>query len=153
MPLGAENEASARSQIEAIVLTLVDSWNNHDMVTYASQFTDDADFVNVVGMHWHGRRQIEQMHIAVHNTIFRNSSLRSLGHSIRFLGEDDVALLHVNWEMSGQEPVPGLKFEGVRRGVLSGVLVQKDARWLITAFQNTDIVDVAVPGVGGPKPS
>ena len=41
--------------VSAVVTTVVDAWNRHDMKAYSALFTEDADFVNVVGMHFRGR--------------------------------------------------------------------------------------------------
>jgi len=54
--------------IETVVSAVVDAWNRHGMKAYAAQFTEDADFVNVVGMHFRGRPQIEAVHIDLHRT-------------------------------------------------------------------------------------
>jgi uncharacterized protein (TIGR02246 family) len=146
----AAPSTDAQTQIAGVVAALAESWNRHDMNTYGAQFTEDADFVNVVGMHWKGRAEITARHEDVHRTIFRNSTLRTLGYSLRLLAPG-VVLAHINWEMSGHEPPPGAPFSAaVRHGVISGVFVEQGGRWLITAFQNTDIVPIAFPG-GGKK--
>ncbi len=116
------------------------------MAAYASQFTEDADFVNVIGMHWRGRGEIEARHVDVHRTIFRNSTLRTLDYSLRLLSPG-VVLAHINWEMSGHENPPGANFApGVRHGVITGVFVEQEGRWLIAAFHNTDVVPITLPG-------
>ena len=55
---------------------------------------EDADFVNVIGMHWRGRPEIEARHADVHRTIFRNSKLRMLEQSLRPLGPG-IVLAHI----------------------------------------------------------
>jgi len=62
MPTTTEPTADAKAQIANVVAALVDSWNRHDMATYAAQFTENADFVNVLGMHYGGRPEIEARH-------------------------------------------------------------------------------------------
>ena len=66
------HSAEAKSKVETVLADLQESWNRHDMVTFAAQFTQDADFVNVLGMHLRGRSAIEAQHIAIHKTVFRN---------------------------------------------------------------------------------
>jgi uncharacterized protein (TIGR02246 family) len=85
--------ADTVSKIEAVIAALSESWNCHDMVAYASHFTENADFINILGMHWRGRPAIEAQHIAIHETIFRNSQLQELNHTIRFL-TPEVAVAH-----------------------------------------------------------
>jgi uncharacterized protein (TIGR02246 family) len=139
--------SEAKSKVEAVLAALQDSWNRHDMVTFAAQFTQDADFVNVLGMHLGGRPAIEAQHIAIHKTVFRNSQLRTLGQSVRLLGPQ-VAVAHLDWEMTGHESpaVEGWKLPAVRKGVLTAVLVAESDNWRITALHNTDTVPV--PGMG-----
>jgi len=130
--------------IETVVSAVVDAWNRHDMKAYAAQFTEDADFVNVVGMHFRGRPQIEAVHIDLHRTIFRNSNLRSVNTTVRPVN-DQVAMAHVAWEMTGAEGLPGWNVPELRKGMMSLVLVLRGDRWLITAAQNTDVVPLELP--------
>ncbi len=138
--------AAAISEIEKVLAALPESWNRHDMVAYASQFSENADFVNILGMHWQGRPAIEAQHITIHKTVFRNSQLRALNHSIRFL-TPAVAVAHVNWEMTGHEIPVTKEWQPAekRRGILTAVLVPEGDTWRITALHNTDIVPI--PGM------
>ena len=137
----------AKSKIEAVLAAIPETWNRHDMAAYASHFTEDADFVNILGMHWRGRVAIEAQHVDIHKTVFRNSQLRTLGHTIRFL-TPEVAIAHLNWQMTGHEtgPVKGWQPAAVRTGVLTAVLIPEGDVWRITAMHNTD--SVPVPGLG-----
>ena len=144
MPARPELSADVQSQIAIIISALTDSWNRHDMTTYAAQFTDDADFVNAIGMHWRGRPEIEARHADVHRSIFRNSRLQTLDYSLRLLAPG-VVLAHIRWEMTGHESPPGAKFSDVRHGVITSVFVEHDGHWRIAAFHNTDIIPMALP--------
>ena len=144
MEIGAQTSAEAKSQVEAVVKALIESWNAHDMTVYGAQFADDADFVNVLGMHWRGRSEIERLHAELHRTIFRNSSLRLEDYSVRPLGPG-ILLAHVKWEMRGHESPPGAPFAEIRHGMITAVFVEKEERWLISALQNTEIVPVPWP--------
>jgi len=146
MPTTSEPSAEAKAQIASVIAALSDSWNQHDMAAYGAQFADDADFVNVVGMHWNGREEITARHEEVHRSIFRNSTLRTLDYSLRLLSPG-IVLAHIRWEMTGHEAPPGAPFSAdARRGIITGVFVEQAGRWLIAAFQNTDIVPIALPG-------
>src|SRR5580704_6616525 len=57
------NNPEAKSKIESLLAALHDSWNRHDMAAFASQFAQDADFVNVIGMPLHARPAIEAQHV------------------------------------------------------------------------------------------
>jgi len=130
--------------IETVVSAVVEAWNRHDMKAYAAQFTEDADFVNVVGMHFRGRPQIESVHFDLHRTIFKNSNLRAVNTIVRSVNER-VALAHIAWEMSGAEGLPGWNVPELRKGMMSLVLVRTGDRWRITAAQNTDAVPLELP--------
>ena len=144
MAASAQVPTQAQTEISAIVNALIDSWNSHDMSAYAEQFADDADFVNVLGMHWHGRTLIEERHVEIHKTIFRNSRLRLLNSTLRPLAPG-VVLGHIEWEMTGHDQIPGVPFVPVRKGVITAVFVDKDGRWAIAALQNADCVAVSLP--------
>jgi uncharacterized protein (TIGR02246 family) len=132
-----------KAQVDVVISALTESWNHHDMTAYAAQFTEDADFVNVVGMHCQGRGEIEAQHAHLHRTIFRNSTLPDLNRSVRFLNPG-VALAHVRWEMTGHESLPGWHVPETRYGILTAILVQESDRWRVTAVQNTDIVPLPI---------
>ena len=82
--------------IRDVVAAFEDSWNRHDMETFAELFTEDADFVNVVGLWWKGRPEIKQAHENSHATMFKNSNLSISETSIRFL-KPDVAVVRSEW--------------------------------------------------------
>ncbi len=143
--------ADAQTKIAAVLAALSESWNRHDMVGYASHFCEDADFVNVLGMHVRGRAAIEAQHIAIHKTVFRNSQLEALQQTVRFL-TPEVAVAHVNWQMTGHDTSQTKEWQpgAARKGVLTAVLVPEGDTWRISALHNTD--SVSVPALGaGPK--
>jgi hypothetical protein len=50
-----DDEALVRAHVGKLTTT----WNSHDMKAFAQLFSDDAQFVNVVGMWWKNRSEIE----------------------------------------------------------------------------------------------
>jgi uncharacterized protein (TIGR02246 family) len=78
------------------------AWNTHDMKAIAKLFREDAECINIVGMHWRGRDAIEKAHAAFHETHFKNHQfktdtveLRSLdgGHAIAVVTTTNDAFL------------------------------------------------------------
>jgi uncharacterized protein (TIGR02246 family) len=130
--------------VDIVASAVVEAWNRHDMKAFATHFTEDADFVNVLGMHFRGRPQIEAVHVDLHRTIFKNSNLRAASTTVRLVN-DQVALAHIAWEMTGAEGLSGWNVPDLRKGMLSLVLVRTGDRWLITAAQNTDAVPLELP--------
>lgn len=129
---------------EEIPTAFMDAWNRHDMGALAALFAKDADFVNVVGMWWKSRAEIEAAHTATHATLFRDSRLSGEIASRKELRPGVVAL-HLTWELTGQTAPDGTP-EGPRRGILLFIATEEADGWTIRAAQNTDIV----PGILAP---
>ncbi len=137
----ADDEASAatdRSEIERLAASFTDSWNSHDMAQFARLFAHDADFVNVVGMWWKNREEIEKAHAYSHSTFFKNSRLSGQIAGLKFL-RPDLATVHIPWELVGQIEPDGSVGQP-RKGVLLLVCGKQDGAWHIHTAQNTDIV-------------
>jgi uncharacterized protein (TIGR02246 family) len=144
-------ETPATTKIEGFVHAVIDAWNRHDMRAYAACFTQDADFVNVVGMHWRGRPEIEACHIRLHETVFRDTSLRTLEWTVRFLGPE-VGLVHISWEMTGAVGTENWQVPKVRHGVMTLVLVpaaEAEFGWLATSAHNTEVVPLSMSELDG----
>ena len=98
-PPAAAQEAKSNIQPVAAVLSKEDdqgirktvmgfekAWNTHDMKLLATLFREDAEFVNIVGMHWRGRDAIVAAHTAFHQTMFKNHQMKTDSLEIRLLG-------------------------------------------------------------------
>src|SRR5215469_10695128 len=123
-------------QVRKVLADYTDSWNKHDMQNFAHVFTDDEDYINIVGRHWKG----VQENVAEHAKLFQNRLASTVqtptSVRVRFIRRD-VALVHTTWDVTGWtrpsgEAVPVLK------EITTMVLVKNNGRWLITAFQNTE---------------
>ena len=114
------------------------TWNLHDMDACMALFCPEADFVNVLGMRLKGRAAIDAVHRELHRERFAKTHITVLDQSIAYLGTE-IALAHVKWEMTGDTMANG---DGVRRGMMTHVLIRRDGQWLFRATQNTDIVQI-----------
>jgi uncharacterized protein (TIGR02246 family) len=112
-------------------------WNTHDMNAMGMLVTQDADFVNVAGLHWKGRAQIVQEHAERHRTNLKLSHWTTHSVAIQML-TPDTALVHINWGMTGDTDFDGTPREP-RDGIFSWVVVKQNSRWLIRAVQNTNV--------------
>jgi uncharacterized protein (TIGR02246 family) len=131
-----ENEDS----VVAVVRKIIDAWNRHDMDAFANLFTEDADFVNVRGVRWIGRRAIKDAHATTHATIFKNSRLSLQESSVRFL-HPDVAVARSVTEVTGQLNADGDALPP-RSAMLTLIMMKLENAWMIVVAQNTDIVQV-----------
>jgi uncharacterized protein (TIGR02246 family) len=137
---GAEASAAsaAASAASAAAVGFVDDWNAHDMRRFAELFTEDADFVNVIGLWWHGRSEIQKAHEALHATRMKDSHLAATDTAVRVLGPNAAVIL-VRWELTGDTGIDGVTLP-TRHGILSLVTVSAGGKWLIASAQNTDVV-------------
>jgi hypothetical protein len=70
------------------------------MPAFAALFAADADFVNVVGIWWRTRPEIEAAHAETHATIFKGTHLDP-GDCRDHLPRAGHRRGHVSWELSG----------------------------------------------------
>ena len=124
--------------VEDLATAFVAAWNRHDMQALAALFTEDAHFVNVVGMWWKSRAEIEAAHATTHASIFKNSHLDGRVAAVTPLGSG-VSALHVNWTLTGQTEPDGTP-AGPRRGILLLIANEEPDGWRIRVAQNTDIM-------------
>lgn len=141
LSLAPPSPADSAPTPERAVGEFTAAWNRHDMDALAALYADDADFVNVIGLWWHGRDEIRSEHVKLHQGRMRQTTLRSERPVIRRLSPD-VAIAHVKWELAGDAGAEGWKIGEVRRGILTHVLVRRDGAWTIVSTQNTDVLDL-----------
>lgn len=120
------------------------AWNTHDRQAFESLFTEDADFVNVIGQRAIGREQIGADFENIHRTFMRNTRIQIVSWDARFI-EARVAVVRLRWEMTGMQKVPGWNTPDVRNGLLTYVAVQRQGEWKVTAVQNTDEQNIPLP--------
>jgi uncharacterized protein (TIGR02246 family) len=132
---------NAQTEIESMLDKLPEFWNRHDTAGYAANFTANVDFVNVLGGHNRGRAEVRAELDAIHRTIFRNSQLKIVQRTVRFVAPQ-VAIAHIDWQMTGHQSMPEKPWDSVRHGIITAVLVAEESNWRITAFQNTDKIPV-----------
>jgi uncharacterized protein (TIGR02246 family) len=124
--------------IKGVGAAFVDDWTRHDMKDFGSLFAEDAQFVNVIGLWWHSRAEIQKEHEALHATRMRTSHVVATETAVRLL-DPDAAVLVQRWELTGDTGINGVTLP-MRRGVMTLVTVKEGRRWQIVSAQNTDIV-------------
>jgi uncharacterized protein (TIGR02246 family) len=132
---------------EQAATAFADAWNRHDMDEFASLFSSDANFVNVVGIWWKNRSEIEAAHRATHETVFRDSRLTGEISSVVEL-VPGLAAVHYTWALTGAQAPDGSS-AGVRKGILLLIVQEGPSGWHVKVAQNTDIV----PGMIAPAGS
>lgn len=124
---------------EAIPVVFTEAWNKRDARKLASLFEENAEFINVTGLWWHNRADIEKAHAYGLDTIFSNSVLSLIRTKVRFL-TNDIAVVQAKMKLSGQTPAAGVAEPGERRNIFTFVVSEKEGEWSCVSAQNTDIV-------------
>ena len=127
------------AEVTEVVHAFSACWNRHDVKAFARLFASDAEFVNVVGLWWHGREEIEKAHEFTHATLFQNSTLTISDVSVR-LPVDNVAIARTRWVLKGHVSPDGESLPA-RHGILVSVLLHSPAGWSIIDSQNTDVIE------------
>lgn len=127
------------ANVTAVVSRFSETWNRHDMVAFGRLFASDAQFVNVVGMWWKGRQEIQDAHEHTHSTMFRNSVLTILSTEVR-LPSPQIAIARSKWLLEGHLTIEGASLPP-RNGILVNVLARSSGDWQIIDSQNTDIIE------------
>lgn len=114
------------------------AWNNRSAAAIASLFELDADFINVVGIHWTDQAAIEKAHDYGLKVIFKDSALHLGKVKVKQLA-DDIAVVHARMRLQGQRAVDG-RAAGTRQNLFIFVVRRHGDAWLCVSAQNTDIV-------------
>src|SRR5262245_50777831 len=74
--IGAGAASTAEHDEEAARIAVnrfAEAWNRHDMDAFGTLFARNADFVNVSGQLWKGRKEIQRRHAYTHGAIPREA--------------------------------------------------------------------------------
>ena len=61
--------------VQNLVNGLVNAWNQHEAVAFASLLTEDGEWTDVIGQTAVGRKEVEHMHIHPFTTVLRKQCL------------------------------------------------------------------------------
>ena len=115
------------------------AWNGHDMSRFAACFAQDADFVNVAGVWLQGRDEIEEKHASAHARHFKDSTMQCSLAAFKQIA-DDVAVLHVRWQLDGHGESGPRRTTDTRHGIWTWTVVEAGDGLRIVAAQNTDVL-------------
>lgn len=132
-------EYSQQNKPENIPLIFTEAWNKRDAQKIASLFEEEAEFINVTGLWWHKRADIEKAHAYGLSTIFKQSTLSLIRTKVKYLAEH-IAVVHAKMKLSGQTPIGVVESPGDRRNIFTFVLRKTESKWECVSAQNTDII-------------
>ncbi len=114
------------------------AWNAHDMPALGSLFHDDATFVNRFGHYVRGVEEIVALHRPIHDTIYRDSTLRNELIDAVFAA-DGVVITHFWSRLSAGKAHPAGPHD-VDTLILA-VLTRRDDAWKIKALENVTLTN------------
>jgi uncharacterized protein (TIGR02246 family) len=140
--------SSAEPLIRQALARQEQAWNRHDAKAWVSDFSDDAEFINILGMSLQGRAEIERRHDEIFRTIFARSRVVVKTRKVRLLGAT-AALAETDYELRDYDRLPpGIRAtdnDGTLRTRLKYVWEQRPEGWRIVSAQNTAILPPPAP--------
>lgn len=121
--------------IHTIIEDYTDAWNLYDCHGFADNFAENADFVNIYGMHFSGKAQIEERHVKIMQGFLKGSKLTILDYKLREARPGVVVAL-INWKLDGFRDRNSDQTQ-TREGIFTQIFVKNDRWWEITSSQNT----------------
>jgi len=120
------------SSCDAVLRGVSRAWNEGDGIGFASYFAEDADLVNMHGMHVRGRQAIAGLYDMLFRSVFAESSVEYEVCGRRELCANSMLLL-----MRVEMNVPQGRMAGEHHAQTLMVLQQKGDGWAIASLQNT----------------
>ncbi len=142
-----------RAAIGDLLNGLTEAWNRADADAWAGAYSNDAVFINIIGLVSEGPDAIRAQHAGIWSSIYKGSELAQAIRAVRFLGPD-VAIADIDIRLSGiRELPPGAASNAADdrdgrkslRTIMRHVLQKSDGAWRITASQNTVVTPLPPP--------
>jgi len=137
--VSAADQEGIQTTLDAFGSTLT----KMDFDAFGTLFTDDADFVNVVGMHWAGKAQIVKAHRVVFTTRYRGTPQHFIEKSEATLAPG-LVLVVGKIKMDDYTAQDGKAMTN-NQFLMTLVMKKVGERWLIRSAENTPIDLVAAP--------
>jgi uncharacterized protein (TIGR02246 family) len=127
-------DATDNKMINEIIEHFTIAWNYHEGHGSADYYAEDADFVNIFGMAFAGKQEIETRHVKIHEAFLKGYTFEVVNLRLREAAPD-LVIAHVYWKVSNaQKPE-----ESPMKGIFTHVILKKQDKWEIAASQNTQI--------------
>ncbi len=134
---------TAEDLIRNLLEAQVAAWNAGDAEGWCKDFTEDSEFVNIIGARFGNRDANMRRHADLFATIFKGSRLAVREMKIRMLG-DFTACADLVLDLTGFSKLPpGIRpstGNDVLRTRMHYVLIRDGARWWIVFSQNNAVM-------------
>lgn len=129
---------TAQTSPEDIPALFARAWNARDPAALASLFDEDAEFVNVDGVTWHGRESIRKAHASRVERALNTSTVVTSETKVKLLSRE-FAVVHARMMLSGEAPAAATQ-AGPRTTIVSFVVHRAGGHWLCAAAHSTDLI-------------
>lgn len=109
------------------------AWNAGDVMAYGRLLTEDADLLSATGRPVAGRKAILDLYLEQRARAYAGLQTTTPVESIRFVSPD-VAIVDTRFQLTGVRAKDGSPL-GIRRGLLTLVVVKRENHWLITCMR------------------
>ncbi|MFC6647205.1 SgcJ/EcaC family oxidoreductase [Granulicella cerasi] len=126
-----------KSAIARVVQEFEDAWARRDMTAFRALLTEDCDWVNIVGMHWHGSDEVTEMHRVLLHGRYKGVNVQTVSHEVSEIAPG-VALVVQKSQLDDFTTPDGQVVRALQTmGIM--VIVKRDGKWLIRASENSSI--------------
>ena len=123
--------------IHQLVDTFESGWNSHDMNAIGSIFSEDAEFINVVGMHWRGKNAIVKAHAVYHETSFKDCKLHTDEVNVRPIGPNHAVVVWILTQDTFTTPAGDVVPK--HQNINTFVVAKQGQTWRVVHGQNNRI--------------
>jgi uncharacterized protein (TIGR02246 family) len=141
-----ELPATGQRSPEEIPALFARAWNDRDPDALGSLFDEDAEFVNVAGLRWHGRESIRKAHAYGLERIGHTSVLAIDEIKVKLLSPG-IAVVHARMTLSGEAPADTVRQPGPRTTIVSFVVHRIVDRWQCASAHSTEVIPHPETGV------
>lgn len=129
-------ERPATAIATALLEQMAQAWNQADGAAFAEPFAEDADFVDIRGVHHRGRTAIGHGHQAIFDSIYAGSRVRYELDTVRAVAPGCLVAI-----ASATLDAPTGPLQGVNRSRFTLTITEQADGWAVAAFQNTLVQD------------
>ena len=116
---------------ETVITGLIRAWNAGSAMDFAGFFTENADLVNIHGMHLRGRQAIAGLYEMLFRSVFAESTVEQ-STAVRRRIRADVELVHAKVNFT----VHRGPMAGQQNAVISLVMTHQGNRWMVSSMHN-----------------
>jgi uncharacterized protein (TIGR02246 family) len=144
--LKAQTNSQDEKMIKEAVVRFGNSWTRDDFSDMKDYMTPDVNWINIVGMHWKGLKEVQYAHQFYVNGMFKNIVPQTLETSIRIIS-DGVAIAYWKSHVPAFYPPDGIDHGNNKHeeadDIATIILVKQKGKWMITSAQNVSIISQA----------